>query len=41
MLSDQNVDKSGLRKRAEALKIIGAVYENVKSDSNVYNTNTN
>lgn len=39
VLSDNKATKLALRKRAEALKIIGAVYENVKSDSTVYNTN--
>lgn len=39
VLSDNKANKLVLRKRAEALKIIGTVYENVKSDSTVYNTN--
>ena len=34
VLSDPSVSKGVLRKRAEGLKIIGAVYESVKSDSN-------
>jgi hypothetical protein len=34
VLSEPGVNKGVLRKRAEGLKIIGAVYEIVKSDSN-------
>jgi hypothetical protein len=39
VLSDPKVNKLVLRKRAEALKIIGTVYESVKSDSSIYHTN--
>ncbi|CAG8729465.1 531_t:CDS:2 [Cetraspora pellucida] len=35
VLSDPNVSKTILKKRAEGLKIIGAVYENVKGDGAV------